>query len=293
MLLEVETVGLIGKPEACISETITALYDYLTSSGYHVVVESHCVPLMRHRSPDSFDLENLGEHCDLAITVGGDGTLLTAARTLAPHDVPLIGINMGRLGFLVDISPNDALSKIAEILSGKFVAEERFLLKAKMVRDDGLIQEKFAFNEVAVQRWITPGMIEFDTFINGVFLNSLRSDGLIVSTPTGSTAYALSGGGPILYPSLDAIVLVPINPHTLSNRPIVVDGDSKVEITFAQNKEISAQLTCDDILIPEIKKNDRILIEKAPKAVKILHPSDHNFFEILRAKLRWSSGYDD
>lgn len=289
--MQINTVALVGKPQVSIAETLSTLYNFLIKRGYDVLIESHSVSLIKDSKPQSMDLSVLGEHCDLAIVVGGDGTFLTAARALAFHDVPLIGVNMGRLGFLVDILPSEVLTKLEQILSGEHVAEERFLLEARIIGGDQLVREELAFNEVVMQRWITPGMIEFDTFIDGVFLNSQRSDGLIVSTPTGSTAYALSGGGPILSPTLDAIVLVPINPHTLSNRPIVVDGNSKVEIDFDKSKEISAQLTCDDILIPEIKKTDRIRINKAEKAVQILHPSDHDFFEILRAKLKWSSGY--
>lgn len=289
--MQFKTVGLIGKPEDGIAETLSTLYDFLSKRQYRVRVESRCVSLIRNAVPETRELAVMGEHCDLAVIVGGDGTLLTAARTLAAYNVPLIGVNMGRLGFLVDISPKEVLTKIEQILDGQFVAEERFLLQATILRDDQLIREQVAVNEVVLQRWITTGMIEFDTFINGIFLNSQRSDGLIVSTPTGSTAYALSGGGPILYPSLNAIVLVPINPHTMSNRPIVVDGNSEVEITFTDKKQISAQLTCDDISIPEIKKTDRVRIKKASKTMKILHPADYNFFDILRAKLNWSRGY--
>lgn len=267
------------------------LYDFLIKRDYKVFVDAHFISFIKGTQLEYCKLSELGERCDLAITIGGDGTLLTAARTLAAHDVPLVGINMGRLGFLVDISSSEMLAKLEQILNGEYVAEERFLLEAKIFRGDRLVREQSALNEVVVQRWATTGMIEFDTFINGVYLNSQRSDGLIVSTPTGSTAYALSGGGPILYPSLNAIVLVPINPHTLSNRPIVVDGNSQVEIAFTQKKPISTQVTCDDISISEIEKTDRIRIEKSTRTVKILHPVGYNFFEILRAKLNWSGGY--
>ncbi len=287
----VKTIGLIGKPEDCVTDTLLTLHDFLVARDYKVFVESRFISLIKDIKLQSCELSELGERCDLAITIGGDGTLLTAARTLAAHDVPLVGVNMGRLGFLVDISSTEILTKLEQILSGAFVAEERFLLEAKIYRSDRLVREQFALNEVVIQRWATTGMVEFDTFINGVYLNSQRSDGLIVSTPTGSTAYALSGGGPILYPSLNAIVLVPINPHTLSNRPIVVDGNSQVEIAFTQKNPISTQVSCDDILISGIEKTDRISIEKATKTVKILHPAGYDFFEILRAKLNWSGGY--
>ena len=288
----VKTIGLIGKPEDSVTGTLLTLYNFLIKRGYTVFIEEHFISFIRDVHLEYCTLSELGERCDLAITIGGDGTLLTAARTLSAHDVPLVGINMGRLGFLVDISSSEMLAKLEQILNGEYVGEERFLLEAKIFRNDRLVRAQNALNEVVVQRWSTTGMVEFDTFVNGVYLNSQRSDGLIVSTPTGSTAYALSGGGPILYPFLDAIVLVPINPHTLSNRPIVVDGNSRVEIAFTQKNPISTQVTCDDISISEIEKTDRIRIEKSSRTVRILHPVGYDFFEILRAKLNWSGGYN-
>lgn len=287
---EFKTVGLIGKLDnPAVPDTLTKLYEFLTSRGFHALVDSNSKPYVKAPNPDSCLLHEMGNTCDLVITIGGDGTLLAAARLLASHDVPLVGVNLGRLGFLVDIKPEQVLTKVEEIVSGKFTEEERFLLRAKIVRDGDVIREQTAVNEVVVHRWITTSMIEIDTSINGVFLNSQRSDGLIVSTPTGSTAYALAGGGPILHPSLNAVVLVPINPHTLTNRPIVIDGESEVEIAFSQKRQIHAQVTCDNISMPDVLISDRIRINKEPKPVKILHPCDYDYFEILRAKLHWSS----
>jgi NAD+ kinase len=223
--------------------------------------------------------------------VGGDGTFLSAARAIARFEKPLIGINLGRLGFLADISPTELPEKLHAILQGRFIEEKRYLLRTKIVRDGAVIHEETAVNEVAVHRWVTPSMIEIVTKIDNVFLNSQRSDGLIVSTPTGSTAYSLSGGGPILHPSLNALVLVPLNPHTLSNRPIVIDDSAEIEITFCQTKQINALVTCDQIEIPKVLISDKILIKKDPKPIRILHPEDHDFFQILRKKLNWSSGY--
>ncbi len=207
------------------------------------------------------------------------------------YDIPIIGINLGRLGFLVDISPADLPDKLHRILQGHYTEEKRYLLRAKIIRAGKVHHEETAVNEVVVHRWITPSMIEIVTKIDGVFLNSQRSDGLIISTPTGSTAYSLSAGGPIISPSLHALVLVPLNPHTLSNRPIVIADSSEIEISFCQTKQINALVTCDHIEIPQVLISDKILIKKEPKPIRILHPEGHDFFQILRNKLSWSSGY--
>jgi NAD+ kinase len=284
-------IALIGKPDAeHIAETLPSLYTHLLRRGCDVVVESGCAQFLSG-SPQTRDLSELGARCELAIVVGGDGTLLTAARVLADQDIPLIGVNLGRLGFLVDISPQEALAKLDEILDGHYSAEERNILRSKILRGDRVIREQTAVNEVVIHSWSATSMIEIVTEIDGVFLNCQRSDGLIVSTPTGSTAYALSGGGPILYPTLKAIVLVPINPHTLTNRPIVIADDSVVEITFRPSKQFKAQVACDNVSIPDVEIHDRIRIAKEPRPFRILHPLNYGFFEILRAKLNWSSGY--
>lgn len=284
-------IALIGKPDADrIAETLSALYAHLHGRGRRVIVEHSCARFLDGR-PESRELDELGLHCDLAIVVGGDGTLLTAARLLADQNIPLIGVNLGRLGFLVDISPAEALAKLDEILDGHYCAEERHLLRAKIVRGERVVREQTAVNEVVIHSWNATSMIEIVTSINGAFLNSQRSDGLIVSTPTGSTAYALSGGGPILYPTLKAIVLVPINPHTLTNRPVVIADDSIVEITFRPSKQFRAQVACDNVSIPDVQVDDRIQISREPQAFRMLHPVNYDFFEILRAKLNWSSGY--
>jgi NAD+ kinase len=287
-----KTVGIIGKPsDPSIAETLYLLYVYLKQNQHKVFIAEDSVCFINDPSVESCAMESLGQFCDLVIAVGGDGTFLSAARAIARYDKPLIGINLGRLGFLVDISPNELPEKLHTILQGRFIEEKRYLLRTKILRDGEVIHEETAVNEVAVHRWVTPSMIEIVTKIDNVFLNSQRSDGLIVSTPTGSTAYSLSGGGPILHPSLNALVLVPLNPHTLSNRPIVIDDSAEIEITFCQTKQINALVTCDQIEIPEVLISDKILIKKDPKPIRILHPEDHDFFQILRKKLNWSSGY--
>ncbi len=284
-----KSVGLIGKPNSVIAKTFSLLYDHLCQQNFEVRVENQSKKFIASQSVKTVAISEMGKVCDLAITVGGDGTLLSAGRHLAPYNVPVIGVNLGRLGFLVDISPDEVLSRLDDILQGNFVTEERILLRAELVRNNRVIHEQTAVNEVVIHRWITPSMIEIITHIDDAFLNTQRSDGLIISTPTGSTAYALSGGGPILHPALGAIVLVPITPHTLTNRPIVVKDSSQVEIAFSQNTQINAQVSCDDISIPDVLTSDRIRIKKDSSLMRILHPTDYDFFEILRAKLNWSS----
>ncbi|QSA98529.1 NAD(+) kinase [Methylococcus sp. EFPC2] len=284
-------VALIGKPDAeRIAETLPALYAHLRHRGLNVIVESACANLI-DGDCENRPLHDMGDGSDLAIVVGGDGSLLSAARILAEHEVPLIGVNLGRLGFLVDISPQMAIKSLDEILDGRYRAEDRLLLQARVERNGRVVCEQTAVNEVVIHSWNSTSMIEIVTFIDGVFLNSQRSDGLIVSTPTGSTAYALSGGGPILYPTLNAMVLVPINPHSLTNRPIVIDDDSVVEIAFRPSKQFRARLACDNVPLPDVEPEDRIRIARAPRPFRILHPLNHDFFEILRVKLNWSSGY--
>ncbi|NOR80462.1 MAG: NAD(+) kinase, partial [Methyloprofundus sp.] len=182
-------------------------------------------------------------------------------------------------------------TKLNAILQGHFRKEKRFLLRTKIIRDAHIIHEETAVNEVVVHRWVTPSMIELETCIDGVYLNTQRSDGLIISTPTGSTAYSLSAGGPIIHPALDVLLLVPLNPHTLSNRPIVINASSEIEINFIKTKEVNAQVTCDHIAIKDVLISDTILIKKAPNPITILHPENHDFFHTLRDKLHWSGGY--
>jgi len=287
-----KTIGIIGKPsDPSIAASLTALHAFLTHHRYTVIVAKDSAHFISHPAVESCAIDSLGQCCELVIAVGGDGTFLAAARAIVKDDIPLIGINLGRLGFLVDISPNELSDKLHRMLQGHYIEEKRYLLRTKIIRGGQVIHEETAVNEVVIHRWVTPSMIEIITKIDNVFLNSQRSDGLIVSTPTGSTAYSLSAGGPILHPALNALVLVPLNPHTLSNRPIVINDSAEIEISFCQTKQINALVTCDHIEIPEVFISDKILIKKEPKPIRILHPEGHDFFYILRHKLNWSSGY--
>jgi len=284
------TVALIGKPDAeRISETITQIHQHLAGQHYRVLVERSCAGFLPLKV-EACSLEDLGRLCQVAIVVGGDGTLLTTARLLVDKDIPLIGVNLGRLGFLVDISPEEVQARLDAILSGDYQLEERPFLHAQVLRDGAVLHDQTAVNEIVIHSWNATSMIEIETSIDGAFLNSQRSDGLIVSTPTGSTAYALSAGGPILHPGLNALVLAPINPHTLTNRPIVISGDSVIEIAFRPSKQFQAQVVCDNVSLPDVALSDRLRIAKHPRTFRMLHPVDYDFFAILRRKLNWSSG---
>ena len=292
MQTQFKTIGVLGKPsDPSIVETLTVLYQFLKQNHYRFLIEHSSAELISANDDECCLLEELGQRCDLVIAVGGDGTFLTASRAIASHHVPLIGVNLGRVGFLVDISPNELVIKLEQILEGRYKEEKRPLLHTRIIRNNQVIHEETAVNEVVIHRWVTPSMIEIVTTIDGVYLNSQRSDGLIVSTPTGSTAYSLSAGGPIISPTLKALVLVPLNPHMLSNRPIVIDDCAEIEISFCQTKQINALVTCDHVEIPDVFISDKILIKKAPDPITILHPEDHDFFHILREKLSWSSDY--
>jgi len=215
MYKEFNTIGILGKhSDTSISETLNSLYQFL-KPHYQIIIDPISAKLIPRFTGESLAADNLANQCDLLIAIGGDGTFLSAARAAANSSIPLIGINLGRIGFLVDISPDHLLEKLTAILQGNYRQEKRYLLRTKIIRDKQIIHEETAVNEVVIHRWVTPSMIELQTSIDGVYLNTQRSDGLIISTPTGSTAYSLSAGGPIIHPSLGALILVPLNPHTL------------------------------------------------------------------------------
>ncbi len=281
-------IGIITKPQAeSASETLQHLFSYLKQRGNKVLVDE-CIPESINHYFPSGSRDDINRQCDLAIVVGGDGTILSAVRSLTKSNVPLLGINVGRLGFLADISPQELEHALDDILSGHYREEQRFLLECEVVRNDQVIFSGDAFNDVVVHIRDVARMIEFETRINDTFVNHQRADGMVVSTPTGSTAYALSAGGPILHATLEAITLVPISPHTLSSRPIVVNADSHIDILVCNTKEGIAQATCDGHLSTDVLVGDQIKIRRKPGHITILHPQQHSYFEILRAKLRWS-----
>ncbi len=288
MVEKFNNIGIIGKyADSSVSETLRALSDYLQSRDLSILLDDATAAVWPEHGLEIANREQLGRKCDLAIIVGGDGTFLNAARSLAHHDIALLGLNLGRLGFLTDISPSDMQDRLDEIFSGQFTEEERFLLQCRVLRDGEQINQSDAFNDVVVHKSDVARMIEVDTYVNGTFVYTLRSDGLIVSTPTGSTAYALSGGGPIIQPCLNAMTLVPICPHTMSNRPIVIDANTVVEIVIKGQGQVHAQISCDGQINLGVVAGDRIQIRKKEHPVNMIHPVDHDHFRILREKLNW------
>jgi NAD+ kinase len=285
-----ETVGLITKSEdARLHQALQALLAQLRRRGLRVLADDSVPRSALGDGVLAVDAQQLGADSDLIIALGGDGTLLAAARRLVDFGVPIMGISLGRLGFLVDISPEEVDIRLDEILTGSYLSEDRFLIESTLLRADGPQAEPtVAFNDVVLHSRDAVRMIEFETFIDDRFVNVQRADGLIVSTPTGSTAYALSGGGPIIHPELDAIVLVPICPHTLSNRPLVVGASAEIELRFSAHNRTPAQMSSDAQANLDVGPGDRLLIRRYPTAVTLIHPPDHDYFHILRAKLHWS-----
>jgi NAD+ kinase len=251
-----------------------------------VVLDSLTASNIPEKKYPILTLDEIGVKVDLAIVLGGDGTMLNIARRLAPFDVPLVGINQGRLGFLTDLSTETMLETLSSIFEGNYVTERRMLLSAEVIRGKDSSFSALAFNDVAVNRGNGRGMIEFEVHIDGEYVYSLRSDGLIISTPTGSTAYALSCGGPILHPRLDLISLVPVSPHTLSNRPIVVGPEATVEILM--NRAEGARIHSDSHSHFNLNKSDKVVIRRSPHTARLLHSSSHSYYRMLREKLGWS-----
>lgn len=284
-----KTIGLIGKKyaNADLAETLNNLATFLKEKSYDVIVDDNTANTCNVRGIPSMSRQEMGERCDLVIAMGGDGTLLSAARSLAKYGVPMVGINLGTLGFLTDIPSTQTQEKLSEILDGHYVEEERLLLQVIIRRDGEDINESIAFNDVVVHKWEEARMLEFETEIDRGYVNKQKSDGLIIATPTGSTAYALSGGGPIVHPTLNAFLLVPICPHTLSQRPLVVHGDSSISVTVSTSGHARAQVTCDGQINLGVIAGDTIHIRKLEQKITILHPEDYNYYEILRAKLHW------
>ena len=285
-----DRIALIGKyGDPGVGGTVDKLIAILEKRGVEVVLEEHTATAIKTSGYTIETLQDIGSDCDLAITVGGDGTLLNAARNMINSNVPLLGINLGRLGFLVDVSPDELDARMEEILNGKYEEEHRILLNTRIEHHEGGADSvSDAFNDVVVHIRDVARMIEFETRINDEFVNHQRADGIVVSTPTGSTAYALSSGGPILHATLDAITLVPISPHTLSSRPLVINADSQIKILICNTKDGIAQATCDGHLSTDVHVGDHIKIKRKADNITLLHPNQHSYFEILRAKLHWS-----
>lgn len=282
-----KTVALIGKyqsPE--IAEPLLRLGRFLESRKIEVLLDRLTAGNIQKSAYPVLNLDEIGNRADLAIVMGGDGTMLNIARTLVPYKVPLVGINHGRLGFLTDISIDTMQETIGAMLDGEFITEERILLNAEVVSNGSSIFSALAFNDVVVHRGVKGRMIEFEVTIDGQFVYTQRSDGLIVATPNGSTAYALSSGGPILHPGLRLFALVPICSHTFSNRPIVVSSESTVEILMHHASDARAHFDSHSFF--DLKENDKVVVRRHSNSIRLLHPVGHNYYHMLREKLHWS-----
>jgi NAD+ kinase len=271
---------------AGIQEPVDAVVAFLRDAGYRVVFETDTARHLKAAGVEAMSIADIGAHADLAIVMGGDGTMLGIARQLAPFAVPLIGINQGRLGFMTDIPIERMLPALAEILGGKSSAERRTLLEARVLRDGQEIAQGLAVNDVVVSRGAGAGMAELKVSVDGSFMYNQRSDGLIVATPTGSTAYALSAGGPLLHPTLGGIALVPIAPHALSNRPIVVPDASTIVIEIVAGRDITVNF--DMQTFANLRNGDQIEIVRSPNAITFLHPAGWSYYDTLREKLHWN-----
>jgi NAD+ kinase len=282
-----KTIAIVGKYLAAgIAQSISEIADFLALNGYTVVLEAETAQNIALKGYAAMTPMEIGQHADAAIVIGGDGTMLGIARQLAPYKVPLIGINQGRLGFMTDIPLDRMTPLLSDMLAGKAESEQRSLLEAVVMRDGKKIFEALAFNDVVVARGAGAGMVELRVEVDGRFMYNQRSDGLIVATPTGSTAYALSAGGPLLHPNLMGIGLVPIAPHALSNRPIVVADTSEIVIEVMSGRDISVNF--DMQTFASVLHHDRIVIKRSAHTITFLHPQGWSYFDTLREKLHWN-----
>ena len=281
----IRTAGVIGKQHSPqVAELLPVLVAFLRGRGVEVLVEQSIAEMTR--DGETVDCETMGARADVAIVLGGDGTMLFAARRLASFGVPLIGVNLGRLGFMTDIARNEMLGGIEGLLAGTFSTEARILLEAEIWRGGERLHRNQAFNEVVVNKGELGRMIEMKVEVDGAFLYMLRADGLIVATPTGSTAYALSANGPILHPEVAGIALVPLCPHALSNRPITIGDGSRVEITLMSPHDGRVHFDGQDRF--DAHAGDRVSIARSGLTVTLLHPPGYNYYTMLREKLHWS-----
>lgn len=282
-----KTIAIVGKFHAAgIAQSLSDIAAFLEAHGHTVVFEAETARNIALEGYEAMSPEQIGQFADAAIVVGGDGTMLGIARQLAPFNVPLIGINQGRLGFMTDISLDRMIPVLADMLDGKVDVETRSMLEATVSRDGQQIFQALAFNDVVVARGASSGMVELTVEVDGRFMYNQRSDGLIVATPTGSTAYALSAGGPILHPSLHGIVLVPIAPHALSNRPIVIPDSCEISIHVVNGRDISANFDMQSLT--SLSYGDRIVIRRSAHKITFLHPEGWSYYDTLRQKLHWN-----
>lgn len=290
---EFTTVALWGRlGERSVAEPAQQILTHLAKRRIEVLASVTADAARALKGAAHVDEREIAARADLVVAIGGDGTLLHAARHVSARDVPLVGVNRGRLGFLTDVSPEHMLEALDAILSGDHLAERRLMLAASLPNaraNDAL----FALNDVVLQKGDTGRLVDFTTEVDRVYVNTHRGDGLIVATPTGSTAYALSCGGPIIQPNVDALVMVPVCPHTLSDRPLVLPSSSTVRVTLDSAGGSAAQVVCDGEPLGKMVEGDTLTISLAKRSVTLLHPRDYNYYELLRSKLNWGRASKD
>lgn len=288
MSSEFQTIGLFGKyKDPSVHQALDQLSEFLRDSGHRVLLGETTATELHGPDTEIVRDTDIGNTIDLGIVIGGDGTMLNVGRSLAKHNIPLVGINMGRLGFLADISAKSMLQEISQILQGYYLIEDRMMLRADVEVDGKIVHTATAFNDVVISKGEPARIIGFQVWADGELVTNLRGDGVITTTPTGSTAYALSAGGPILHPTLPAIAVVPICPHALSNRPIVLKDSSKIEISVNTARQSGAQISIDGHIDYALDGSERILVQRADKVVRLVRASGHNHYGALRAKLGW------
>ncbi|MGH8250890.1 MAG: NAD(+) kinase [Steroidobacteraceae bacterium] len=281
-------IALVGKvDDDRVADSMATLARYLRSRGLAVLVDQDTDVAGMPDGIERKAIAELGADADLIVAIGGDGTLLFAAQLAIGRGVPLLGINRGRLGFLTDVSPEEMIGNVDAVLAGRYETDARALLDASLTPRDGVARCYRALNDVVVQRQETGRMVELETWIDGCFVNTHGGDGLVIASSTGSTAYALSCGGPIIHPALAAVVIAPISPHTLSDRPIVVGRESRIEIRLIARSGTRAQVTCDGALLGDLRADSKLVIGPASEGVMLLHPPGHDYFRLLRSKLHW------
>jgi NAD+ kinase len=286
-----QSIALVGNAKDLrVAECMLSLAGHFYSQGVRALVDPGVDLAFRPDSVLPCPETAFATRADLIIAIGGDGTLLYAARLVAGHSVPLLGINRGRLGFLTDVSPKSMLEDVDTVLAGRYSEDRRSLLAARLERKGGESVSALALNDVVVNKWETGRTMDFETSINGRFVNSHSGDGMVIATATGSTAYALSCGGPIVEPNLDVWVLAPICPHTLSDRPIVVRAGSRIQLRMSDRYDSRAQVTCDGTAMGDLEQGGNLSVEGANAQITLLHPPGYDYYRLLRSKLHWGRG---
>jgi len=291
MALPAQACALIGRfSDPRVAESALALLPHLKKRGVRALLPESDPLVASADLADRVPEAEIANHADLVIAIGGDGTLLYAARLVARRGVPLMGINRGRLGFLTDVLPKDMFDSVDAALEGRCERDERSLLEARVISASGETTRALALNDVVLQKWETGRMLDFETWIDGVYVNTHGGDGMVVASSTGSTAYALSCGGPIVAPHLDVLVVAPICPHTLSDRPIVVSARSVIAVKLIDRPDTRAQVTCDGVSLGELAPGDRLEIHPTAQKITLLHPNKFEYYRLLRSKLHWGRG---